>query len=77
MLLLRARVDLGAIAIKGYSAFSKAPGLLVLTIGLFSVIFKTLVGESYSSAEKQSVYSTAQGDRPSNQSGITKKIFQS
>ena len=28
VLLLRARVDLGAMAMKGYSAFTKAPALL-------------------------------------------------
>ena len=38
MLPLRAKVDLGAMAIKGYSTFSKAPALLEIPIRLFSVI---------------------------------------
>ena len=42
MLPLRARVDLGAMAMKGYSAFPKAPAL---TIRLFSVISRTFVRE--------------------------------
>ena len=54
---LRAKVNQGAIAMKGYSVFSKAPWNL--TIRLFSVIFKTLVRRSYPSAQKRSVYSTA------------------
>ena len=49
MLPLRARVDLGAMAIKGYSAFLKALLEPHNQIG----------GGSYPSAEKQSVYSTA------------------
>ena len=45
-------------AMKGYSAYWN------LTIRLFSVIFRALVGGrgSYSSAEVQSVYSTAPAD---------------
>ncbi len=39
---LWARVDLGAMALKEYSAFPKAPGNLI--IRLFSVISRTLVG---------------------------------
>ena len=45
MLLLRARVDLGVKAMKRYSAFPKAPAILEhLTIRLFSIISRTLVG---------------------------------
>ena len=66
MLPLRARVELGAMALKGYSAF-KDPKIQYywnLTIRLLSVIFRTLVGSrgSYLSSEKQSVYSTAPTD---------------
>ena len=43
MLPLRARVDLGAMAMKGYSTFPKAPALQDLTIRFFSVISRTLV----------------------------------
>ena len=39
---LRAKVDPGAIVIKGYSAFPKAP-----VIRLFNVIYKTLVGGGF------------------------------
>ena len=63
MLPLRARVDLGAMAMKGYSASPKLQHCWNLTIRLFSVICRTLVsGGSYPSAEKQSVYSTAPTD---------------
>ena len=55
MLLFRARVDLEGIAMKGYSAFPKAPVLLDLIIRLFIVIPRTLVGRGLTySAEKQS-----------------------
>ena len=59
-----ARVDLGAMAMKGYSAFPKAPALLESHHEIFSVISRTLVGGggAYPSAEKQSVYSTAPAD---------------
>ena len=43
MLPLRVRVNLGAMAMKGYSAFPKALALLDLTIRLFSVICRTLI----------------------------------
>ncbi len=60
MLSLWARVDLGALAMKGLSTFPKAPGL---TIRLFSIIIRTLFREvSYPSAEVQSVYYTAPTD---------------
>ena len=63
MLPLRARVDLGAMAMKGYSTFPKAPTLLEPHHQIFNVISRTLVGGgSYPSAEKQSVYSTAPAD---------------
>ena len=59
---LQATADLGAMAMKEYFAFPKAPALLNLTIRLFSFIFRTLVGEgSYSTVEMQSVYSMAPG----------------
>ena len=59
---LRARVDLGAMAIKGYSAFPKVPRLLEphhQTV--YSHKQDTRWG-SDPSAEKQSVYSTAPVD---------------
>ena len=56
MLPLRVRVTLGAMAIKRYSAFTKAP---VITIRLLSVIPEHSFGESNPSAEMQSVYSAA------------------
>ena len=57
---LQARVDLGAMSVKEYSAFPKAPALHEPIIRLFSVIS----GHSLSGgpAEKQSVYSTAPAD---------------
>ena len=72
MLQLQARVDLGAMAMKGYSAFPKAPTLLEPHHQMkFCDISRTLVrgggggggGErSYPSADMQSVYSTAPAD---------------
>ena len=63
MVPLRARVDVGVMAIKEYSAFPKAPALLEPHHQIFSVISRALVGGgSYPSAEKQSVYSTAPAD---------------
>ena len=59
MLPFQARVDLGAIAMKVCSVFPKAPELLYITIRLFSVISRMLIGRSYPSAEVESVYSTA------------------
>ena len=49
-------------AIKGYSAFPKIQNYWNLTIRLFSVIYRTLVGGSTHSEEKQSIYSTAPAD---------------
>ena len=60
MLPLHARVDLGAMAMKGYSAFPKAPALLEPHHQIVSChIQDTRWGGSYSSAEVPSVYSTA------------------
>ena len=60
---LRVRVDLGEMAIKGYSAFSKAPALLEPH---HQIVWchnqDTRWGGSYPSTEKQSVYSTAPAD---------------
>ena len=39
-----ARVDLGAMAMKGCSAFPKAPASQEPPIRLFSVIFRTVIG---------------------------------
>ena len=63
MLQLWTRVVLGAIAMKGYSAFPKAPALPELH-HQFSVISRTLIWweESYPFAKMQLVYSTAQAD---------------
>ena len=55
MLPLQARVDLAAIAMKGYSAFSKASDLPSYPGHSW--------GESYPTPEKQSVYSTSPADR--------------
>ena len=52
MLPLRARVDLGVMAMKEYSTSDC----------LVSYLGHSLVGGSYPSAEKQSVYSTAPAD---------------
>ena len=60
LLPLKARVDLGAMAIKG-NPHSPKP-YWNLTIRLFCVIPGHSLGESYPSAEKQSVYSTAPPD---------------
>ena len=46
MLPLCVRVDLGAMAIQRFSALPKAQDYLSLTIRLFSVITRTLVGGS-------------------------------
>ena len=62
MLPLRVRVDLGAMAMKGYSTFPKTPALLESLIRVFSIISRTFVGRSYSSTEMQSMYSLARAD---------------
>ena len=61
MLPISARVDLGVMAMKGYSALPKAPALLDQM--QFSAIFRTLIvgGVVYSSAEKLLAYSTETG----------------
>ena len=67
MLPLRARKDLGAMAIKLYSTFRKAPGLLDLHHQIVLCHYQdTRFGESYPSAEKQSVYSTTLEKRATN-----------
>ncbi len=64
MLPRRARVDLGAMAMKGVLYSPRPQHYRDLTIRLFSVIYRTLVGGgvSYPSADVQSVYSTAPAD---------------
>ena len=58
--LSEARVDLGVMAMNGCTTFPKAPILLEPHNQIFSVISRTFVGRwSYSSAEVQSMYSTA------------------
>ena len=58
-----ARVDLGAMAIKGYSAFPKAPASLEFHHQTVQChIQDTRWERSYPSAEVQSVYSTAPAD---------------
>ena len=59
VLLLRVRVDMGAMAMKGYCTFFKTTGL---NIRWFCFINKTNCRKSYRSAEMQSVYFTAQAD---------------
>ena len=44
MLTLHARVDRGAMAMKGYSAFPNSPALLEPYFQIFNVIFRTFVG---------------------------------
>ena len=61
MLPLWARVDLGAVAMKGYSTFPKAPALLEPRHHLVSYPGHSW-GGIYSSPEQQSVYSTAPAD---------------
>ena len=72
MLPLRIRVDLGAMAMKGYSVFPKTPALLEPHYDIvINVIIGTLVGGlgSYLSIEKQSVYSTTPADWAISQKG--------
>ena len=59
MLPHRDREYLGATAIRGYSAFSKATGYWNLTIWFISIISTGLLGKSYHSVDMQSVYCTA------------------
>ena len=67
MLPLRARLDLGMIAMKGYSAFPKA--LELLEPQIFLVISRTLVGGIL--PEVKSVYSTAPQDWENSLLGLT------
>ena len=62
MLPLWARVNLGAIAIKRYSAFPKAPDLLEPHYQIVLCHILDTFGESYPFAEMQSVYSAASAD---------------
>ena len=63
MLSLRAQVDLGVMAMKRYSAFPKAPALLEPHQLIVYISYPGhMLGESYPSAEIQSVYSAAQAD---------------
>ena len=63
MRLFLARVDLGAMAILGYSVFPKAPALLEPHHQIFWChIRDSRLGQSYSSTEMQLVYSTARAD---------------
>ena len=59
MLPFWAKVDLGAMAMKGCSAFPKSPASLEPPIRLFSVISRILIG---CLTEVQSVYSAAAAD---------------
>ena len=59
MIPLRARGDLGAMAMKGYSTFLH---FRKLYIRLFSVISRILIGEVLSLCKEESVYSTAPTD---------------
>ena len=56
--------ELGAMALKEYSTFSKSPRLdgASPSNGLFSYLGRSLGGSFYSTAEKQSVYSSAPTD---------------
>ena len=63
MLPPRASVDLGVMAIKGCSAFPKAPALQEPNHKIVQCYIQdTRCGESYLTAEMQSVYSTAPAD---------------
>ena len=63
MLPLQARVDLGVMAMKGYYAFPKATALLKPQPSNCLVSYPGhLLGESYPSAEMQSVYSAVPAD---------------
>ena len=59
MLPLRVRMDLGAVAIKGYPVFPKAPALRKPHHQLFDVITGHSFEESYPSTQMQSMYSAA------------------
>ena len=59
-------MDLGAMAMKEYFVLSKDPVLLSLALRLFSLISGHSLGEPYSPAEMQLVYSTTPADLASN-----------
>ena len=64
MLPFRARVDLGAMSMKGYSAFPKAPALLEPHNQIVWCHIQDNHGAGYNPpAEVQSVYPTAPADR--------------
>ena len=64
MLPLRARVDMGVMAMKGYSAFPKAPALLEPSGCLMSYLGHAWWGRgSYPSVEVQSVYTITSANR--------------
>ena len=73
MLPRRARVDLGAMAMKGYSLFPRITGTSPSDC-LVSYPGHALVGGSYPSAEVQSVYSTAPADRQGKKWTMKKKM---
>ena len=50
-------MDLGALAMKGYSTFPKAPALLELTIKFFNVTYRALIGESAFFSHRDYFYS--------------------
>ena len=63
MLLLRARVDLEAMAMKGYSAFPQRSNSTEVSPSYCLVSYSGhSLGESYPSEEMQLVYSTASAD---------------
>ena len=65
VLLLRTRVGLELMAMKGYSAFPKAPAFLEPLHQIVYCHYRTLIGRRpYSTAEMLSVYSIALADQP-------------
>ena len=76
MLPLRARVDLGAMAIKGTPHSPKLQHHRNFTIRLFCVVSRTLIGGGYyPSAEMQSAYSMAPADWANNKKSINKDRY--
>ena len=69
MVPLRARVDLGAMAMNEYTAFPKATAL-------FRVISRTLVKEFILLCMMQSVYSTTPGDWVRKERGRIKEFVE-
>ena len=62
LLPFRARMDLGAMAMKRYSTCPESQYYWNLTIRMFSVISGHTLGRAYPYVEVQSVYSTAPTD---------------